>query len=81
MERQLILEKPRVCVKVEKEKRNLYQVVLSGQENIFLLKAGTALIPFKGEIVDAIGNPIPATGTYYRTAETIDPYHLVTDWF
>lgn len=33
------------------------------------------------KIVDNEGNVIEATGRYYITAETINPYHLVIDIF
>ena len=38
-------------------------------------------ISANAKIIGPDGQPVPATGEYYITAETMDPYHIVTDWF
>lgn len=72
------LSNKRVCVKVAR-KGNKLEV----QEGIYFLAPGTAVLPIKSidKIVDIEGNEIEATGQFYTTAETIDPYHMITDLF
>ena len=50
-------------------------------EPICVVKAGTEVVEMTdGEtVVLPDGNEIPATGRYFRTTETIDPYHIVLD--
>jgi len=73
------LTKTRVAVKVEKIGRgNTFKVL----PEIYLLKE-TSLVceqpTFK--IVDDEGNEIKPSGKFLWTVETINPFHLVTDWF
>lgn len=47
---------------------------------IVMVKEGTFLVPLDEELVLAPdGEPIPPSGRFFATAETIDPYHLVLD--
>lgn len=73
----------RACVKIElvcqKRNKKKYRVC----DGLLVLREGTKMIPLPKnmEIVDEDGDPIEATGRFYVTEETIDPYHLVTDIF
>lgn len=72
------LSQKRVCVKVERKKNKL--VVMQG---IYELPPGTLLCSLyeNDKVVDPEGNELKATGRYYITAETINPYHLLVDLF
>lgn len=77
------LSNDRVCVVVEKipgRKRNQYRL-LTGEDNMGMLPAGTRVFEFEGNIFDPEGNEIKPTGRFLMTVETIDPFHLVTDMF
>lgn len=52
-------------------------------EPVCLVKAGTQLRRLEcGETVETEhGEQLPATGQYWVTATTIDPYHLMLDLF
>lgn len=71
------LQKPRVAVKVEKKGRKLYVI----PDEIHFLKPGTLLMKCPYEVVGPDGEKIEPVGQFVMTAETIDPYHMVTDWF
>lgn len=74
------LTKPRAGVKVIHTGTNkkTYQVT----EDIVILPAGIYMIEKPGCIItDKNGNEIKPTGRFLYTAETIDPYHIVTDMF
>lgn len=72
------LRKKRIAVKVKKIGKNKFRVV----PGVCVLEESTLVCeqPFF-QIVGDDGEEIPPTGTFLWTAETIDPYHLVTDWF
>ena len=62
----------------------LYKIVENNP--LCLIKPCTTLLPLAeisadAKIIGPDGQPVPATGEYYITAETMDPYHIVTDWF
>lgn len=73
----------RACMKIEliSQKRNKkkYRVC----DGVIGCREGTEMIPLPKnmEIVDKDGNPIETEGEIYVTAETIDPYRLVTCMF
>lgn len=75
------LSTPRVCVKVRRIK-NSYTFELCAEEGVFLLPAGTRLIyPEKPIHVVYEGKEVQPAGRFVITAETIDPWHIVTDMF
>lgn len=66
------------------KRKYLYKIVENNP--LCLIKPCTTLLPLAEISADAKsigpdGQPVPATGEYYITAETMDPYHIVTDWF
>lgn len=83
----LTLTTPRAGVLVERfgdKRKHLYRI--AKDEPLCLIKPLTTLLPLtevcaNAQIIDNDGQPIPAIGKFYITAETIDPYHIVTDWF
>lgn len=46
-----------------------------------LPKPGTLLMKCPYEVVGPDGEKIEPVGRFVMTAETIDQYHMVTDWF
>ena len=76
------LEAPRVAVKVRR-KGNDFIVDPEIHEPVIVAKAGTKIFPLEepDHVVDPAGNLIPATGKFYCSAETIDPFHLIFDLF
>lgn len=72
------LPEDRECVVVKKVKYNIYEVIIG---SIGCLKQGTMIKEFKGKVVDDEGNELKASGQYFMTTETIDPYHLLVDLF
>lgn len=76
------LESPRVAVKVRR-KGNAFIVDPEIEEPVIVVRAGTKMIPLeKNErVVDPDGNEVSATGRFYRSVETIDPFHLIFDMF
>lgn len=50
-------------------------------EPIIFVRAGASVVPLdeKCEIVSKDGEIVRASHRFYRTAETIDPYHVVLD--
>ena len=76
MNMKMTLRSPRAGVVVER----------FGDKRKYLYKIVETLLPLAEISADAKsigpdGQPVPATGEYYITAETMDPYHIVTDWF
>lgn len=73
------LSHSRVCVKV---KRNKHKLELC-DDGLYMLPAETILCPLPENdiIVDRDGLELNASGRFYITAETIDPYHLAVDLF
>lgn len=69
------LYKPRVAVKVEKKGRKLYVI----PDEIYFLKPGTRLMECRYDVVSPDGEKIEPVGRFVMTAETIDPYHMVTE--
>ena len=83
----MTLRSPRAGVVVERfgdKRKYLYKIVENNP--LCLIKPCTTLLPLaeispNAKIIGPDGQPVPATGEYYITAETMDPYHIVTDWF
>lgn len=49
-------------------------------DEILVLKADTEFVEIDPKlVVDADGIPVTPTGRYWRTASTIDPYHVIVD--
>lgn len=79
------LEDSRVAVKVERTgdmRKRIYKIL----PEIFLVKPGALMIPLKeisenAKIINEKGEELHASGTFYLSAETIDPYHILIDWF
>ena len=76
------LESPHAAVKVRR-KGHAFIVDPEIEEPVIVVKAGTKMIPLdtNERVVDPDGNEVPATGRFYRSAETIDPFHLIFDMF
>lgn len=79
------LKSPRIGVRVRHSQNRRKDYILDdeGSEPILLMKAGTQLIELAEDerVLDSDGTLISPTGRFFRTAETIDPYHLVLDIF
>ena len=76
------LESPHAAVKVRR-KGNAFIVDPEFEVPVIVVKAGTKMIPLdtNERVVDPDGNEVPAAGRFYRSAETIDPFHLIFDMF
>lgn len=80
----MTLRSPRAGVVVERfgdKRKYLYKIVENNP--LCLIKPCTTLLPLAeisadAKIIGPDGQPVPATGEYYITAETMDPYHIVT---
>lgn len=72
----------RVAVRCS-HRRNSRTYVLDPEpgEAVFVVKAGTEVVLLRegDRVVDKDGEEIMPTGKFYRTVETIDPYHAVLD--
>lgn len=87
MNMKMTLRSPRAGVVVERfgdKRKYLYKIVENNP--LCLIKPCATLLPLAeisadAKIIGPDGQPVPATGEYYITAETMDPYHIVTDWF
>lgn len=83
----MTLRSPRAGVVVERfgdKRKYLYKIVENNP--LCLIKPCTTLLSLAeisadAKIIGPDGQPVPAIGEYYITAETMDPYHIVTDWF
>ena len=53
------------------------------KEPIVLIGAGCPIISLEEneQVVTGDGEVVPPTGRFFRTAETIDPYHIIFDIF
>lgn len=78
----LRIEKQRACVKIERIKgRGENYRLLPNTDSIGLIKEGTLVQDFTGNVYDINGNKIEPTGRFMISVETIDPYHLLIDMF
>jgi hypothetical protein len=74
------LPKPYAAVQVKRDNKNLIVI----PNTVQLAKIDSRFAPVHGtgiEVIDQSGQSIPATGSFYISTETFDPYHLVIDWF
>lgn len=73
------LDSPRICVTAKRVGNRLVIV----PDSIGILRADTPLfwLDEKFEVVSEDGQPVKPTGRFAVTAQTIDPYHVVTDIF
>lgn len=74
------LDQERVAVKVRKVGPKRYEVV---PDSLCVIQASSKMfhVPEEWEIVTADGDRISPTGRFLMSVETIDPYHLITDFF
>ena len=74
------LNKERMALEVILIKKDTYRIVPG---SLFILPPETRMIqiPASWKIVDEDNNIIPPIGYFCITAETINPYHLITDIF
>jgi hypothetical protein len=75
------LWKLRACVTVRVEFRDRKPVLVVKPGSVSLLKGDAVLteLPKEISVIDEDGKRIKATGKFYVTTETFDPYHCVTD--
>jgi hypothetical protein len=68
------------CVKVEVIK--LRPPIVRVLPEVLMLKPDALLLPLPADVavVAPDGEAVPASGRFYITAESIDPYHLLIDW-
>lgn len=73
----VVVKRPYAYVPVELVNKTTLRVL----PGVALIKPGTyvRLVPEKINVVDESGGVIPASGRFYVTSETIDPYHLLID--
>lgn len=72
------LDQPYGAVMVERKSLREKTVVV--QPGIHAIKASTPMLPFDGTVLDQDGKEIrPERGSFWITAETLDPFHLLCD--
>lgn len=61
--------------------KKVYVLSPDPDEPVFVVKEGTVVIPLDEDevVVDQEGEVIQPMGKFYRSVETIDPYHAVLD--
>lgn len=72
--------KPRAAVRVKFDSKKKALVIVEG-EGFMVLKDDSLIseIPSNIPILDSKGKPILASGKFFVTTETFDPYHAVVD--
>ena len=72
-----VVRRPYACVKV----KLLGKTTLRVFPGVFFVKTGSyvRVLPEKIAVVDEAGETVPASGQFYVTSESIDPYHLLID--
>lgn len=80
------LMRPYAAVQVQEQKgcgKTIEYVIsmVSSVSPLCCAKADTLLLPLTEHecVLAGDGTPISATGKFFRTAETISPYHLILD--
>lgn len=75
-----ILDGPHAAVRCI-HKGHKYILAPEKDEPIILIREGTQVVELgdKDIVTDQEGNPIHAADRFYRTVETIDPYHALLD--
>lgn len=76
------LDHPRVGVKVKRSGRENY-VIVPGEDSVMLVRAGTLIKELESDerILSEDGEPVNATGRFFLSCETIDPFHVAFDIF
>lgn len=76
------ITKPRAGVRCKKE-GSKYVVDPKKDEPIIVARAGCYIVPLtsKETVVSKDGALVSPTGKFWRSAETIDPYHIIFDMF
>lgn len=76
------LDGPRVAVIVKWTSRRQSALVLVGSD-VGVAKDGVRIaeLPKKIRVLDPDGEPVAASGRFFVTTETVDPYHLLLDIF
>jgi len=79
----MILTNPRAAVKAKVVSKRPRRYEVDTESGVCMIESGTQLVLLEenAQVITAEGEVLEATGRYYRTAETIDPYHLITDYF
>lgn len=69
------------CMRSHRSKR--FVLAPEEEEPILLIGAGCPIIELEPDecVVSESGETVKPTGRFFRTAETIDPYHIVFDLF
>lgn len=78
------LRSARVGVRCSKRYRSkTYVVDPKKGEPVILVKEGAIITPLEDDeiVVSKDGENVRPTGRFFRTAETIDPYHIILDMF
>jgi len=77
------LPKERAAVQVEVRRGRGKSATLTTMPGVHIVPAGTrmTLLPEWVEVVNSKGAKIEATGRFYVTVESLDPYHLLVDLF
>lgn len=78
------LRAPRAGVRCSKAYRSKkYVIDPEDNEPIVVLGSGCPIIPLEPDeiVVSKDGDVVKPTGRFFRTAETINPYHIVLDMF
>lgn len=72
-----VVQRPYACVKVEMVGKTTLRVL----PGVFFIKTGSYVraVPEKISVVDEDGKKIQASGQFYVSSESIDPYHLLLD--
>lgn len=75
--REVVVTRTYACVKVELVNKTTLRVL----PEVNLIKPGSyvRLLPEKISVTDENGDKVPASGRFYVTSESIDPYHLLID--
>jgi hypothetical protein len=78
-----VLHYDRAAVVAELVSQRPRKYVVRREKGVVMIKAGTSMIPLKEneKIISGDGEILAPTGQYFRTGETIDPFHLITDYF
>ena len=74
-----VLQKPWAGAKAKRVRKKY--ILQEGIENLFVVKAGTRIYRLEDDIkvVTEDGEELHPTGRFYRTCETIDPFHAILD--
>lgn len=75
----------RVGVRCSRARRSPKKYVIDPEkgETLVLVKKGALITPLECDemVVTEEGEKVRPAGRFFRTAETIDPYHIILDMF